>query len=199
MGPYQSTKRYKNVAQRFTEINQTHDRATVIMGCDKPNVFVDRDVFCVILVDKHCFFKSSGVPDHRAVEYFYWASDMPEIVRGQAHLIYQHLLANPDLKRIFAPNSEFSDHQTSLIKSIIYPDWNKSIFQADKSDSLIWSSQHAWIMKEKTPALDAWQSMLNSHFRMIDPKYFSLYPNSDRVHSIKSFYSRSYPIGVVPK
>jgi hypothetical protein len=195
MGPYQSTKRYKNVVQRFTEINQTYDRATVIMGCDKPIVFVDRDVFCVILKDLHCFFKSSGVPDHRVVEYFYWTGNMPEIVREQAHLIYQYLLANPDLKRIFAPDSEFNDHRTYLIKSIIYPDWNNSIFQADKSDSLIWSSQHAWIMKEKTPALDAWQSVLNSHFRMIDSKYFSLYPNSDRVHSIKSFYSRSYPIG----
>lgn len=199
MGPYQSTKRYKNVAQRFTEINQTHDRATVIMGCDKPNVFVDRDVFCVILEDKHCFFKSSRVPDHRVVEYFYWAGDMPEIVHGQAHLIYQYLLANPDLKRIFVPNSKYSEHRTDIIKSIIYPDWNNSIFQADKADSIIWSSQHAWIMKEKTPALDAWQSVLNSHFRMIDPKYFSLYPNSDRVHSIKSFYSRSYPIGILPR
>jgi hypothetical protein len=198
MGPYQSTKRYKNVAQRFSEINKKHDRAAIILGCDKPNVFIEKNIFCVIVEDVHCFFKSSHVPENRVVEYFYWSGDMPEIVREQAYLIYQHVLANPQLKHLFVNQTENIPYKQNLIKSIIYPDWDINIFQANKADSTLWSSQHAWIMREKTPALDAWQSTLNSHINMIDPKYFTFYPNSNRVHGIKTFYSRAYPIGVVP-
>ena len=202
MGPYQSTKRYKNVTQRFGEINQTHDRATVIMGCDKPQVFIDRNVCWTAVVDDHCFFKSSNTPSNRTVEYFFWSGDLPELLREQAHLIYQYLLANPGLKYLFEFQHKFIADQhrykQQLIKSIIYPDWNNRTFQADKSDSTVWSSQHEWIMREKTPALDAWQSVLNSHFRMIDHKYFKFYPNSNRVYSVKSFYSRVYPIGGYP-
>jgi hypothetical protein len=198
MGPYQSTKRYKNIAQRFGEINQMHDRATVILGCEKPKVFIERNVFCTFLIDQHCFFKSSHVSIGRTVEYFFWSGDMPEIVREQAHLIYQHLLANPELKSMFLPNTKLCSYGENLIKSIIYPDWDNKIFQADKADSMIWSSQHAWILREKTPALDAWQSVLNSHFNAIDSKYLNFYSNSTRVHGIKSFYSRSYPIGIIP-
>jgi hypothetical protein len=200
MGPYQSTKRYKNVAERFGEINQKHSGAAVIMGCDKPHVFIDRGVFCTILADQHCFFKSSHVPDPRVVEYFFWSSDMPEIAREQAHLIYQHLLARPQLRLLFDEDkSQYSTYRTELIKSIIYPDWDRSIFQANKAESTLWSSQHAWILKEKTPALDAWQSVLTSHLNTVAPKYLNFYPGSRRVHSVKSLYSRAFPIGIMPK
>jgi len=199
MGPYQSTKRYKNVARRFSEINKKIDRAAIILGCDKPTVFIEKNIFCVIVEDDHCFFKSSHVPENRVVEYFYWSGDMPEIVREQAHLIYQHVLANPELSHLFVNQTKYIAYRLNLIKSIIYPDWDINIFQADKADSTLWSSQHAWIMREKTPALDAWHSTLNSHINMIDPKYFTFYPNSNRVHGIKIFYGRNFSIGVVPK
>lgn len=199
MGPYQSTKRYKNITARYNEINQKIDRVAVILGCDKPGVFVERNTFCVILDDQHCFFKSSQVPNSRVVEYFYWTGDMPEIVREQAHLIYQHLLANPALKCMFIPGTKFNSQREKLIKSIIYPDWNNNTFQADKSDSTLWSSQHNWINKESTPALSAWVSTLNSHINMIDSKYLNFYPDSTQVHGIKSFYGRNYPIGALPR
>jgi len=199
MGPYQSTKRYKNVARRFSEINKKIDRAAIILGCDKPEVFIEKNIFCVIVGDNHCFFKTSCVPENRVVEYFYWSGDMPEIVREQAHLIYQHVLVNPKLKNLFDTQSKYTAYRQNLIKSIIYPDWDLNIFQADKADSTVWSSQHSWIMREKTTALEAWQSTLNAHTNMIDSKYFTFYPNSNRVHSIKTFYGRNFPIGVVPK
>jgi len=198
MGPYQSTKRYKNIAQRFSEINKKHDRSAIILGCDKPNVFIEKNIFCVIVEDVHCFFKSSHVPENRVVEYFYWSGDMPEIVREQAYLIYQHVLANPQLKHLFENQTTNILYKQNLIKSIIYPDWDINIFQANKADSTLWSSQHSWIMLEKTPALDAWQSTLNSHINMINPKYLTFYPNSNRVHGIKILYGRSFPIGVMP-
>lgn len=199
MGPYQSTKRYKNITQRYNEVNKKSDRVAVIMGCEKPKVFIDRNVFCVIMADNHCFYKSSRVPESRVVEYFYWTADMPEIVREQSHMIYQHLLANPNMRNLFMPDTKFMSYREKFIKSIIYPDWNNDTFQADKADSLIWSSQHDWINRGKTPALEAWESTLNSHTNMIDHKYLEFYPDSTRVHGIKSFYSRSYPIGVFPR
>jgi hypothetical protein len=199
MGPYQSTNRYKNITQRFSEINEKIDRAAIILGCDKPTAFIEKNIFCVILEDIHCFFKSSQVPTSRVVEYFYWSGDMPEIVREQAHLLYQHVLANPRLRHLFENQKKYIPYQQHLIKSIIYPDWDNNIFQANKSESAVWSSQHAWIMQEKTPALDAWQSTLNSHVNMIDPKYFTVCPNSNRVHGIKTFYGRNFPIGVMPR
>jgi hypothetical protein len=153
----------------------------------------------VIVGDTHCFFKSSHVPTSRVVEYFYWSGDMPEIVREQAHLLYQHVLANPKLRHLFENQNKYATYLNHLIKRIIYPDWDNSIFQADKADSSVWSSQHAWLMREQTPALDAWQSTLNSHVNMIDSKYFTFYPNSNRVHGIKKFYSRNFPIGVMPR
>jgi hypothetical protein len=197
MGPYQSTRRYKNVANRFNEIKQKIERAAIILGCDKPEVFIEKDVFCVIVMDNHCFFKSSYVPENRVVEYFYWSGDMPEIIREQAHLIYQYVLLNPTIKPLFESKTRLHRHRDLLIKSIIYPDWNINTFQADKANSTIWSSQHSWIMREKTPALEAWQSTLNAHVSMINPKYYTLYPNSNCVHSLKVFYDNKFALGRV--
>lgn len=202
MGPYQSTKRYKNIAARYNEVNEKNDCVAIIMGTEKPALSIDRNVLGVYFSDQHCFFKSSYVPNNRVVEYFYWATEMPELVREQAHLIYQHLLANPELQNLFKPETKLSNdlsrHKSNLLKSIIYPDWSNAIFQADKSESLIWSSQHAWILKEKTRALDGWQSTLTSRLGTIDPKYFNFLENSKYPQDFKPFYSRLYPIGILP-
>jgi hypothetical protein len=195
MGPYQSTKRYQNVCQRYSEVYEKNSSAAIIMGCDKPCVFIDKNVFCVTLIDKHCFFKTSNVPVNRTVEYFYWASDMPEILRQQAHMIYQYLLAHPEAMSIFLPNTPLINQRQDLIKSIIYPDWNNAIFQADKASSFVYSEQHAWINHEPTRAIQAWHSNLNSHFNMVNDKYLSFFPGTRRVKNVQSFVTRPYAIG----
>jgi hypothetical protein len=213
MGPYQSTKRYKNVAERFAEVNKKIDRVAIVMGIEKPATMIEKNVFCIYFADQHCFFKSSHMSTNRVVEYFYWSADCPELVREQAHLIYQHLLANPSDRAFFGSTPRVIEggtrsgnieqrlrdrYRNNLTKSIVYPDWNTKIFQADKSDSLIYSSQYAWILQEDTRVMQAWENSFVNRTSAIDPKYLNFYPDGKLVHGIKAFYSRLYPIGMLP-
>lgn len=212
MGPYQSSRRYREIARRLEKVNQTHACAAVIMGSEKPQIAIERNIFCVYFTDAHTFFKTSGNDPVRHVEYFFWAADMPELVREQAHCLYQNVLANPYLRTIFAkeprslggtPEQDLEQrtrdrNKLNLIKKIIYPDWNTSWFQADKSDSLIYNTQSTWILEGDNPAGRSWEGALMNRLHTFDPKFLSFFPNSHRVHSIKSFYSRLYPIGILP-
>jgi hypothetical protein len=139
------------------------------------------------------------VPDNRVVEYFYWSGDMPEIVREQAHLIYQHVLANPNLQQYLAPNVSGGNMRDNIIKQIIYPDWDLNIFQANKGNSWTYNPQYNWFTQQKTMAQDAWQSTLNLYANLIDHKYFVFHANSPVIHNLKEFYSRNFAIGIVPK
>ena len=57
--------------------------------------------------------------------------------------------------------------------------------------------QHAWIHRAPSVALDAWNTVLNSHFRMIDSKYFDFYAGTQEIRNMRCFYTRAYPIGVL--
>lgn len=208
MGPYNSTRRYRDIAKRISDIKQTKDNAAVIMGCDKPQIHIEKNVICTQFFDQHAFFKTSWDLHPRTVEYFYWTPDFPEIVREQCHAIYQHLLSNPGLVKFFdytmrSVNKEQfqidNRIKDNIVRQVIYPDWDLNIFQADKAESLVYSRQHSWIMKERTVALEAWENVLQARTNLIDPKYLIFFKDSNKVHTIKMLTSRLYPIGMLPK
>lgn len=207
MCPYPSTRRYREIAKRVGEIKQTIDNSAIILGCEKPHIRIEKNVLCTLFLDQHTFFKSSWDPSPRTVEYFYWAADFPEIVREQCHAILQHVIQNPQCRALFDYTKSYSSKQEqrihlrnmhNLVRTIIYPDWDLSVFQADKADSMIYSRQYAWITDKRPPVIDAWESALKSRVNVIDPKYFIFFDNSKQIHTVKHFSSRLYPIGILP-
>jgi hypothetical protein len=190
---YVSIKRYRKILERIRTLSDQHRNVALVLGIDKPRMYVDKNVFCVYFSDAACWIKSSIGKYTRNVEYFYWTPNMPEIVLEQAHTIYQHVLQNKNSVAFLTS----SEHNRDFVKSLIYPLWNPKIFQANKGSSLIYNEQYAWFFsKQKTIEIQSWESSMTTRLNLVDSKYLDFF-NDRRFLGYKECYSRRYPLGIV--
>lgn len=206
-----SVKRYRSIENHIRNLYKSHKNIGLITGSDKPRIIIDRQAFSVIFADMHCWWKSSITDYVKKIEYFYWTPDLPEIVKVQAHLIYNYLQHHPELIWIFdhnrCPNREthykefklYYRCQANLIKKIIYPDWELSIFQADKADSLINSQQYALVTPdESTREFQSWYSNIKTRMAVVDKKFINCSNGKYfQFDGYKPLFSRMYPIGML--
>lgn len=196
---YISVKRYRVISSRLRELTELYDKVSIILGIEKPMITIENDIFCVLFSDEHCWFKSSITDYERNVEYFYWSADLPEIILEQGHAIYQELKNNKQLLDLFNKNPVNPDvvfqANRDFIKSVIYPDWNSRIFQANKGTSLIYNEQYAWFFNQyHTREVQSWESSMNARLALVDRKYLNFFDNL-KFKGYNRFYTRLYPIG----
>jgi hypothetical protein len=118
-----------------------------IYGVDKP---------LIMIVDKRCYFYfiDSGpatcpprAENPHGTEYFYWTPDMPQLAVEQAYKVYQWYNSNKDKRNlvlllhpdpaqrenaIMKYMEKYFEESSDIIRSLVYPDWNLSKFQAFK-------------------------------------------------------------------
>jgi hypothetical protein len=189
---YVSLKRYRKILERTRSLTEKYNKVALILGIDKPRILVDKNVCCAYFSDSSCWLKSSLDSTYpRYVEYFYWTPDLPELVVEQAQAVYQHLLQNKKLIPLLATDSR------DLIKSLIYPNWDSAVFQADKGTSFIYNEQYSWFFKkEKTIEIQSWESSMTSRLNLVDHQYLNFFDDG-RFRGYKECYSRLYPIGIL--
>lgn len=164
-----------------------------IYGVDKPAI-VEHDNNC------YFFFRDGATttcparkdnPD--GTEYFYWTPDMPQIAIEQAYMVFQWYKNNKQNRNIITSyhNSpekfKWDDRQTaknfqdsiSIIRSIIYPDWDQRKFQADKPVPLAefdGKQKDFWL--ETRPEMQeikkVWKYYWKSYIDKIDQKYMNV-------------------------
>lgn len=210
---YYTIKRYRAIDRRLKTISQTHPNMCAVLGIEKPLFHIERNILSFFFVDSGCYFKTSWQTYNRNIEYFYWSPDLPEIVREQAQSVYRYLSHKPEhtylFDKRFSPDihTQYREYKSyerlrdSILKSIIYPDWDLNTFQADKHDSLINNNQYRLIaLPETTREIQSWRSNLQSRWAMIDDQYKIFF--KDASHTFKEyqrFFSRLYPVGILPK
>ncbi len=126
----------------------------VIYGIDKPVVeFDDNNDFYMTFSDTATTMSMPRIYNPHGTEYFYWSPSLPHLPFEQAYQVLQHLNLRPMDRLIFKRtldkslleslggdlnrrerelfHAKFND-ENNLIKSILYADYDPSLFQADK-------------------------------------------------------------------
>jgi hypothetical protein len=185
---------------------EKYPNSAMIMGTEKPGLYMFKNVLCLFFMDDACFFKSSFLNPVRKIEYFYWTPDLPELMAKQAQLIYKYLLVNPQHRSILVSPAigdgiETDDYilatslRVQLMKSIIYPKWDRQIFQAGKLASTIDNPNHSWTKRDNNHrSLQSWRSNMRSWQNALDSKYYYL-DKSGNIRDYLIIPSKLYPIG----
>lgn len=141
---------YIRMYTRVREVSDTGKRVCYLTGADKPRIAFSptKKVFATFFQDISFFFGSiedsvlSGFKP--TTESFYYNQDVPELQIKQCAIIKRVLqpifenndqvtIAKNKLIQFTAPNgSQIVDVHGNFVKKLLYPDWDTSIFQAEK-------------------------------------------------------------------
>lgn len=154
-------------------------RTAILFGIDKPRVCIKDGKFHVYFIDSLFNQTRSATRseyDNIDYVYFYWSAEFPKILVKQAHLIMQWFNANPRLKPILQwpmHNITYRHTYESVIRSIIYPEWNMNTWQAEKITKNVYTEWSNWfhIGMKNTRAYHNWTKGLDYIQAHIDPKY----------------------------
>ena len=173
--------------------------AATIWGIDKPQLaFKDGNIYLYFL-DKLANTRFVEGTHNRTAELFFWTPDFPEIVLNQAKLVYEYFVQNPDKLKLIDWDKKSLENKIEydkIVKSIIYPSWDSSIFQADKPSSIVWSEYDAWMFKDmgNYRYYKSWDHGLRSVKNSINPKYYQIGPGG-RFDGWIGFVSPFYKLG----
>jgi len=178
-------------------------KTAIVWGVDKPQVRYFDDKLHLYFQDKLVNNRCASVQDDRTAELFYWTPDMPSLVHGQARMLYEYFVSNPD--KVHLAEWEGRTHESKreydkLIRSIVYPDWNPAKFQADKPNSMVWNECDSWMFSELKSHryYQGWEHDLNSIKNAVDRKFHQV-STSGRFEGWTGFASPMYNLGPIYK
>jgi hypothetical protein len=106
-------------------------------------------------------------------EMFYWSPEFPLIPVKQAHIVKNYVKQN---------NINIDDE---LLKYLLYPKWNSSIFNNGKTSSFTYSQRDEWFLKSNLETLKVFNNVTDYYYNNISP--------DDKIRKrIKPFYSKRY-------
>ena len=151
----------------------------VVLGIDKVMPYSNEKEYGILFSDSCTAWKSSGFEQGDCIlEYFYWSPEFPEIVIEQGHLLWDHLLANPEFTKIrmaaWVNGVDWVDRDKifdNVIKAICYPKWDFSKHQVNKGKFHAGTS-YSYLRKWKNEGLNQGnESFLSSYFNLIDDRF----------------------------
>ena len=153
----------------------------VLYGIDKPKLCIKDNKWYLYFLDLQANHANPEIGDYDIVnEYFYWTPDLPEIVLKQAHIIRDWFMQpqNQHLQYLVRwPNHSIA-HRTayeSMVKPLIYPDYNPNTFQTAKPTNSFYNEMDHWFYTnfQQTRLYQVWQAGLQLLVGSIDPKFFN--------------------------
>jgi hypothetical protein len=208
---YATVKRFKAMDDIIKKHQSQGKTVGVIFGIEIPNFAIVNDILCIYFSDDWLQIKTDYNNDlERNIEYFYWASDLPQLVRSQCHTFLKYLRSNPDLisncfqgsltknQTISLTNStpDILELQRQMLKKAIYPYWNQSYFQVAKPRNKLYHNEfYDWLPKKfgNHRALQSHRSCLDNTIASLAPDLLKI--DKGQITTFRSFHSRYYPIG----
>lgn len=211
------------VDQRALAVQKKHKNYAMIIGVDNPRLIrLGRHLLLHFNDNLAGFYSNDYTPQGlcRNVEFFYWTPDMPEMVREQAHALYDDLMSHPDrtdlipewqirsdlthLKRARAVSAvddrRRQENMRQWMKSVLYPSVNHRELQVDKPEDSIhtpeafsWFYHHPHAQEILQPHL----SQIKSQHNLIDPSFFRTDKNNSVV-DYHAYIEKTYHIGDLP-
>lgn len=170
-----ATKDHLNLAEGGKRIG-------IIYGIDKPKLCIKDGHWYFYFMDIMASHAQNvtGLYNNISTEYFYWQPDLPELIIKQAHIVKNWFMQpqNQHLQFLLRwPNHSVSNRTTveSLIKPLIYPDYNPTTWQATKSTTTFYAEMSYWFFKNlsDTHFHKAWQAGMDHIIKHVDPKFFT--------------------------
>jgi hypothetical protein len=144
----------------------------IIFGTDKPKLVEHSG-------NLYCYFSdrqvSSAIPatvnngwNNVSVELFYWSPDLPALVIKQAHIVktWFERPENITLRHILTSNKQGDPTSRTtyetIIKGIIYPEYNQNTFQANKPNLCVLQEWDYWLCNYTyTKGYNVWKTGIN--------------------------------------
>lgn len=154
----------------------------ILYGIDKPKICIKDGKWYLYFLDLQANHSNPDMGDYTNItnEYFYWTPDLPEIVLKQSHIIknWFSLPQNQYLQYLVRwPNHSIAHRTTyeSVVKPLIYPDYNPTTFQVAKPTNSFYNEMDFWFYTnfKETKVYQIWQAGLNLLVDNIDEKYFN--------------------------
>jgi hypothetical protein len=146
-----------------------------ILGMEKPRVWQVDGRWCVRFLDVgNVFYIGSNAP----TEMFYWSPDLPPMLIKQAHIIKRYLehatdqtpwvqRNSSDLACVTRQGETLWLHRHG-VSSLIYPNWDISTFQVEKTPSPIFVPNTTWlydVSKNYCSSIDHFRTSLPEAWR----------------------------------
>jgi hypothetical protein len=169
---YSNMSRHMKLRAKVAKLQDRYKKVCVIQGVDKVIPYIIKKKFGFSFVDNATAVK------HDFMEFFFWTPDMPEIVTEQAHQVWdgikQHArpFVEHHLTNTFSTNWMQRGSLDSLIKSIIYPKWDQTKHQVNKTSIMLGESfgkfYSPYLASQQT--IQSWASSFRSVINEWDPK-----------------------------
>ena len=181
--------------EKYVQSISDDKTVAVVIGIDKVMPYSNEKEYGIIFSDTCTAWKSGGFEQGDCVlEYFYWSPEFPEIVIEQGHLLWDHLLANPEFTKMrmaaWVNGVDWLDRDKvfdNVIKAICYPKWDFSKHQVNKGKFHA-GTAYSYLYKWKNKKLyQGHESFLTSYFNMIDDRFLD--PQGISVKELKFFYN----------
>lgn len=154
----------------------------ILYGVDKPKICIKDQKWYVYFIDIIANHAVTDAGDYNNIttEYFYWNADLPELLIKQAHMIRRWFDLNDNSMLQYVcrwPNYSYAHRNAyeSILKPLIYPDYDPTTFQTSKATNSFYNEMDFWFYQNfsHTQQHRVWRAGLDYLTATIDPKYFN--------------------------
>lgn len=172
-------------------------KIAMVLGVDKPKLCIKDGKWFTYFVDSLAQRNNIAQDDLDSVttELFYWAPEGCDIMAKQAHLIQQwfEMPVNQGLQHLVQwPNSDYSARTAfeSIIKPVIYPDYDFRTFQVAKSSNIYNAEMDTWFFKNLggTDLFQTWKAGVDYVISNVDHRYLENNNQGTRQYTSPLYY-----------
>lgn len=201
LNPVYQTRWDPTVALDNRRILDTGRRVAFVSGIDKPRVTIKDNHYSLYFIDSLVNNGGMATPDNNYDNYdrvlFFWTPDMPEIVIKQAHMIRSWFKHNPGLEPMLHWGTTVYDNlrvYETLVRSIVYPEWDVNTFQCLKVTSPIWTEWDSYFWRNFGTSTQGvqWQAGIDYIVKNIDKKYLNF--KNDRLNNFTGMINGFFQI-----
>ena len=169
-----------------------------ILGVDKPIMMLKNGKYYIAFLDKMI---AAGIAAGRKrdsweqEELFFWTPDLPQLQIKQAHIIRNWFEKNPHKKKcIRSGHGKWDDREefNTIVKKLVYPNWDISIWQIEKSRSTTFINQDKWFWDSDLPEAKIWKNGLKTLDEILPDSWMT---NGSVTNELVGCWSKEYYIG----
>jgi len=178
-------------------------RIAMVFGCDKPRICVKDGRWFVYFQDTFANHNAADMGDITNVttELFYWAPESCAMLAKQAHMVrhwFEMPMHSSFQSSVRWPNGDLVNRTTyeSLVRAIIYPDYDFNTFQVAKSSTGIRAEMDNWFYQNfvDTKEYQVWEAGVDFVYDNFDSRYLNKGANG-QIHDVKFYISPMYYVG----
>lgn len=182
---FQPGHSFKHTVAAVADHKRTLDqgrKVCMLWGIDKPKICIQDRKWYLYFMDIQANIANPEIGDYDNAtnEYFFWQPDLPGVLAKQAHMIRRwfELPVNRHLQHLIRwPNYSFAQRTAfeHIIKPLIYPDYDMTLFQTSKPTNSFYNEMDHWfyVNFRDTHAYRTWQAGLDYLIKNIDDRYFN--------------------------